>query len=850
MKKIFLKLGIMQLVMVLLLTNVFTANALDTDSSAKVFSDVSSSNPNFKAINYLREQKIVQGYGKDYYTAENEFKPENKINRAEFIKIVMEAADKAPEFGDCVYKDVGKSVWYTHYICTATKLGFVKGYDDGTFRPGQYINFAEAAKIIVNTLGLEMTADDNGVWYKVYVKALSDLSVIPQDVAGFNYNITRGQMAEMIWRIKTKQIYAPTADYKMLKNRELAAASGGKFQQFDSCLDLKTYLEDNSTQEVYYNKMFKTTGALPEAVSETEDTGSMDAGIGDSSSPEYSTTNIQVQGVDEADIVKNDGKYVYLVKGSTVRIVQAYPADSMKEMDKVTFDDDDFYPSNMYVDGNRMVIIGSVYGSLWDKPYVTQNTNQKMMMPIIGDYYSGQMTRMYIFDLSDKSKIKKIRELSYEGSYSSSRKVGDTVYLVMNKSEYAYNFPKGWTEHEVLPLYKDSNTSKVDTVGRCEDVLYVPGSESTNYVVVAGVPTTDAQGKVEEEIIVGSSGTIYASPKNLYVAEEKSNWFYANPNANNQEQTIVHKFSLNPEDIKYLGKADVPGHIINQFSMDENGGDFRIATTLGNAWDSEKPSTNNIYVLDSGLKIAGKIEGIAPGETIYSVRFVGERAYMVTFKKIDPFFVIDLSDAKNPKILGKLKIPGYSDYLHPYDENHIIGFGKDAVDAGEEEMNGLNFAWYQGLKIAMFDVTDVANPVEMHKTSIGDRGSSSPLLYDHKALLFDKAKGLMALPVTVAEISKALKDDPKASASTYGEIVFQGAYVYNVSLEKGFELKGKIGHYAPNEVKDKSGYYWSGDSDIQRILYIGEYLYTVSQAIVRANMLNDLSEVKSLELVK
>lgn len=846
MKKMFSRLGVLQLVVILFLTNIFTASALTT--TIKAFDDVDSMNENFKAINYLKENKVVEGY------SDGTFKPGNKINRAEFLKIVMEAAGKTPEGKDC-YKDV-KNVWYSGYVCAATQSKLVKGYDDGTFKPEKEINFAEASKIIANVMALEIPADDSGVWYKPYVQALTDKAAIPQDIAGFNYNITRGQMAEMVWRIKTAQIYAPTADYKTLKNRELAAVSGGQFQKFSSCLDLKTYLEDNSAQQVYYDKMFETTGVLPPTatpsveVKDAAPTDSAESAV----STDYSTTNLQVQGVDESDIVKNDGKYIYGVKGNTVRVVQAYPVDSMKELDKVTFDDANFYPRDLYIDGNsnRMVVLGTVYDSLWDKPYMNQPVSKKMMMPILGEYYYGQVTKVYIFDITDKSNIKNIRDLSYEGDYTSSRKVGDMLYLVMNKNEYGYRFPQGWTEHEVLPLYKDSNAGTVNTIGKCEDVLYVPGSENINYVVVAGIPTSDAQGKVVDEVIVGSSGSIYASTENLYVAEQKYSWFYANPNAENKEQTLVHKFSLSPSEIKYQGKAEVPGHIINQFSMDESGGNFRIATTLGSVWDSVNPSTNNIYVIDSSLKQIGKIEGIAPGESIYSVRFLGDRAYMVTFKKIDPFFVIGLSDPKNPKILGKLKIPGFSDYLHPYDENHIIGFGKDAVDAGEDEtfMRDLDFAWYQGLKIAMFDVTDVSNPVEMYKTSIGDRGSDTPVLRDHKALLFDKVKGLMAIPVTVAEIPQKLKDDPKTSASTYGEIVFQGAYVYNVSLDKGFELKGKITHYSPTEVKDKAGYYWYGESDIQRILYIGENLYTVSQAIVKANLLSDLSEVKSLILEK
>jgi uncharacterized secreted protein with C-terminal beta-propeller domain len=145
---------------------------------------------------------------------------------------------------------------------------------------------------------------------------------------------------------------------------------------------------------------------------------------------------------------------------------------------------------------------------------------------------------------------------------------------------------------------------------------------------------------------------------------------------------------------------------------------------------------------------------------------MGDRGYMVTFKKVDPLFVIDLKDPRSPKILGALKIPGYSDYLHPYDENHIIGFGKDTEEVG-------NGAFYQGMKIAVFDVTDVTNPIEMFKENIGDRGTDSELLRNHKALLFSKDKNLLAFPVTVMEVKNKNKAD-KESIFQYGEFAFQG----------------------------------------------------------------------------
>jgi len=239
---------------------------------------------------------------------------------------------------------------------------------------------------------------------------------------------------------------------------------------------------------------------------------------------------------------------------------------------------------------------------------------------------------------------------------------------------------------------------------------------------------------------------------------------------------------------------------------------------------------------------------------------------MVTFKNTDPLFVIGLDDPKSPRILGKLKIPGYSDYLHPYDATHLIGFGKEAVDAATGEgWMGDNFAWYQGMKVAMFDVSDTEHPKEMFKTTIGDRGTSSPLLYDHKALLFDKAKGILAFPVSLYEIPQSMKDDPKTPAGTYGDETYQGVYVYKIGLD-GISLQGRISHYTDAEIAAKTfmckydwmgvadmmvgGSYWCGEKDIDRALYIGDYYYTASPKVVQANKMSDLNEVGQVTLAE
>lgn len=219
-----------------------------------------------------------------------------------------------------------------------------------------------------------------------------------------------------------------------------------------------------------------------------------------------------------------------------------------------------------------------------------------------------------------------------------------------------------------------------------------------------------------------------------------------------------------------------------------------------------------------------------------------ERCYLVTFKKVDPFFVIDMSNPAKPEILGALKITGYSNYLHPYDENHIIGIGKETVEAEQG-----TFAWYQGVKISLFDVSNVSAPIEEGKPYvIGNRGTDSPVLQDHKALLFDKSKNLLAMPVLVAEIDPA-KYPSDVPDYTYGDYVWQGAYVFNIT-ENGITLRGKITHIENLDEFKKSGYYFSSPYMIKRCLYIENVLYTVSDKKIQMNNLTDLTKIGEVVL--
>ena len=450
-----------------------------------------------------------------------------------------------------------------------------------------------------------------------------------------------------------------------------------------------------------------------------------------------------------------------------------------------------------------------------------------------------------MIDVSDREEPEIIREVEFEGNYLSSRKIGSTAYFVLRK--YQYYLPE--EPGEIVPLYRDSNKgNETSQMCGCTDIGYLPPVDARSFVIIGAISMEDEDAEITKEVIVASGENIYSSQDNFYVAEVD----YDYPNIidefigryESREQTIVHKFSLEGQEIDYLGSMEAPGTILNQFSMDEYDGYFRIATTKGHVSRSgDSTSMNNIYVFDEDMEMVGELEDLAPGERIYSARFMGEKAYLVTFRKIDPLFVIDLSDPEEPEVLGKLKIPGYSDYLHPLDENHIIGIGKDTVEAEEG-----NFAWYQGLKMAVFDVSDVEKPKELHKVIIGDRGTDSYALQDHKAFLYDYDKNLLVIPVLLAEIDEEQYGD-NIRDNAYGDYVFQGAYVYDLTIEDGFDLKGRITHVDDEDAFDKYGYYYYDYGyAVKRSLYIDDVLYTVSDNKIMANSIDDLEEIAEVEL--
>ena len=534
---------------------------------------------------------------------------------------------------------------------------------------------------------------------------------------------------------------------------------------------------------------------------------------------DYSKTNTQVQGVDEADIVKTDGTYIYYLTNEKLTIINTENASQMKEMSTIKFDET-FTPEELFLNNDKLIVIGTRYE--YDKTERKIGIDEDYLYP---NYMDKTYTSAKLYNVKDKINPTLERTVEVEGDYLTARMIDSNVYIVSNKYMYyayicdMYRFSE-LNEDDFKPHYLDTATSNETKSINFDCIYYIPEFEDTNYLNIVAFNITNNQ-EANVESYLGAGEEIYASKENLYVTKTKYDY---EKNNKTSITTEIYKFNLNNANCTFAKAGDVPGSVLNQFSMDECNGYFRIATTDSTSWDSES-DTNNLYVLNENLETIGKIEGLAKGERIYSVRFMGNRAYMVTFVETDPLFVIDLSNPTTPTVLGELKIPGYSKYLHPYDETHLIGIGEDTevVNYGYGDRVVTN-----GMKMAMFDVTDPNNPKELYNVKIGEKGTYSELLYNHKALLFSKEKNIIAFPISITE------NDYK--------VTFQGAIVYGVSLEKGFELKTKIS----NSATDYDRYY--SRNRVERIIYIKDTLFTLSNGLIKAVDLNTFETKGSIEL--
>ncbi len=609
------------------------------------------------------------------------------------------------------------------------------------------------------------------------------------------------------------------------------------FSSYDELLDfLKTKYENYNDYYQYSNDI------LLRAESASSDSKSSGEG-----SVDYSKTNVQVEGVDEPDIVKTDGTYIYVLAEQNLYILKAYTADDAKLLSKISIKDD-VYASELFVNNDYLIVFGSSYNyPILYKLAIEEDEGTGEEITDEENSWQVSSSVIKIYDISDRENPELVKNIEIDGTYFDSRMIGDYIYVV--SSEYSYYIYRNYNGNYLLNIPEitiDNDTKKISY----NEIYYVDSPEIVDTMThVISINLEDLSVN-EKSFLIGISENMYISQSNIYLVYTNYDYnirpLLESTFKSNEETTIIHKIQVNNGEINYINKGEVPGRVLNQFSMDEYNSYFRIATTQGYSWDGNNPSKNNIFVLDGNLEQVSSIKDIAPGEQIYSARFLGEKAYLVTFKNIDPFYTIDMYDPYNPKILGYLKIPGYSSYLHPYDETHIIGIGKETI-----ESNDPNFAWYQGLKISLFDVSDFENPLEVDKIIIGDRGTDSPALYDHKAFLFSKEKELLVIPISLYEIDEETKNNyDEFPGPDYGEFTYQGAYVLKLNLD-GFDYRGRITHVSDDEKQENENWwYWRETSSyISRSLYIDDILYTISNKMVKMNSLDDLSEITSIKLI-
>ena len=552
-----------------------------------------------------------------------------------------------------------------------------------------------------------------------------------------------------------------------------------------------------------------------------------------SNTKDYSTTNIQVENVDEADIVKTDGDYIYSISEDNVIITDVKDPKQPKVVATVKSEDDDI-PEDIILYKDKLVVIST-----------KGNQTQRY-------YYNNRMnTVVKIYNITSREKPVLTKSYEMYEPYYTSRCIDNVLYVISSG-----NLRK--EDDEIVVGYNEDNMEKEMSIDK---IKYLKDVKTTKQTLISTVDLNNETADIKIDSYLMNISNAYVSENAIYLLNQR----YSNDTkmpisllfglkgvfgledyyemyAESGYYTEIYKFDIK-ENVEYKAKTKVKGKTINQYSLDEKDNHLRIAL-----YDNDG---SRVAIFDEDIKQIGISDNVAKGEKMYSSRFIGDKVYFVTYKTIDPLFVMDLSNETKPKVLGKLKIPGYSTYLHPYDENHIIGIGMETKEIINRNSNGKvisTTAKVVGMKMALFDVSNVNSPVQISSVVIGDSRTTSAILTNPKALLFSKEKSLIAIPV-----NNYSQDFEVTSSNNYETMInnytkygkpynAEGYFVYNINVQDGFKLKGVITHEKTNAT-----YYYS-NSKLLRGLYIDNNLYTVSETMIKVNELDSLKAVGELKL--
>jgi hypothetical protein len=609
--------------------------------------------------------------------------------------------------------------------------------------------------------------------------------------------------------------------------------------------------QDNAELEQYLKEQFAKsivditssgTGGPSDVTPNDSEPGSEDGQ--DSDAGDYTPTNVQEQGVDEADVVKTDGDYFYIAGRDKVSIVNTEPP--MQKISEVTVSGS---VGSLYIYKELLVVLYTPEngtGETWPQADPTD----ALMLGIPCWIPIEAKVGVSVYDLSDISNPEFLVKTEVDGYLASSRLVGNRLHVIhqflpdLPPIQVYYDSAVDDMEaviasnmkqmedialSDLIPYYettdRNGTTSQASQVVMPDDFYYPEDQDCGGSITT--IMTFDLDNPTEKfksASVVADANIVYASTEALYIASSQWNSWPSSMAVSASRQTVVHKFDITGDEVVSTGGGTIAGWVLNQFSLGEKDGILRIATTVDAYTDGTTKRTNSVYCLEAKegkLNLVGSLEDLAEGEKLYAARFIGDRGYLVTFVTIDPLFTLDLSDPTAPRVVGELKIPGYSDYIHPFGENHLITIGKDTVndDWG---------TWYQGVQLSIFDITDFSNPQLLHKKIVGDRGTGSEALLDHKAFTFRSSNNLLAIPIDLY-----VNDTPPQEPWDYGTYKGSGLYVYRVSTDNGFESIGQIAtmdhpsdDYPPNQ--------WT------RGIFMNEDIFAITPTTVRWAEVDDI----------
>ena len=633
------------------------------------------------------------------------------------------------------------------------------------------------------------------------------------------------------------------------------------------CLDSNGL--DVSTYNCYYRYgsvdagMVTPSGGMILAGGSTAMANSGAAGA--SGATEYSTTNTQVASVDEADYIKNDSNTIFVLSADGLHVVDAWPAAQTHEIAHLTLTGE---PRRMYLLDNRLVVYTRVQATSKSGGAGSSNPSDQGCTYGYGCRFSseGGHTLAVVFDVTNPASPVELVRYEMSGGYVDSRRIGSVVYSVVHDTGATQipglDYSLQATSYDDLQTKFNQrvadNNAKIDNTSDayflpwsnmtkpggtatlssdCQHALVAQNAQGASFVSLNAFDLTKLESPTRT-VLGTSPGYVYSSATALYMAVDRTyeqdyaSGGYSYSYSYQPTDSFVHKFTLNGTDTSYVGSVTLPGHILNQFAMDENNGVLRVASTKGWVPDTSVASFLTTFGEQSGkLSQLGQIGGIAPQEDIRSVRFDGNRGFVVTFKKTDPLFVFDLTDPAKPQTLGELLMPGFSTYMQPLDTNHMLAIGFTADDQG-------SFAYFNGIQIQIFDVTDLANPKLAWKTVIGTRGSNSEALTNHLAFNYFAPKKMLALPITVCE---------GGGNGVYAQnLTFAGLMVFDISLDTGITEHGRLPFLDPATVSASAncGTWWTDSKSlVKRSIFMDDWVYGFSDTQLRVAALANMSSV-------